>query len=64
MRTRTHSRGFYVSFINGLIGCALGFLGGTAVLGIALPSDVVAQGVEVITPAPEGEPFVKVVFED
>lgn len=53
-----------MKFINGLIGCALGFLGGSAVLAFTLPSDVVAQGVEMATPAPEGEPFVKVVFED
>jgi len=53
-----------VSFINGLIGCALGFLGGSAVLTLALPADVISQGVELATPAPDGEPFVKVALDD
>lgn len=53
---------YYVSFIEGLIGLTLGFLGGTAVLGFTMPAESLDEVVEYVTPAPEGEPFVKVTL--
>ena len=55
-----------MSFIKGLTGCALGFLGGVMVLGLMLPDEVVAGTGEVIdaASAPEaGEPFMRVKLE-
>ena len=39
-------------------------LGGSAVIGVALPPELIEEGIEMVTPAPEAKPFVKVVFED
>ena len=55
-----------MSFIKGLTGCALGFLGGVMVLGLMMPDKVVAGTGEVLDAASApaaGEPFMRVTLE-
>ena len=55
-----------MNFIKGLTGCALGFLGGTLVLGLMMPEQVIAGTGEALdyAEAPQaGEPFLRVKIE-
>lgn len=52
-----------MAFIKGLTGCALGFVGGMAVLGLLMPEEVLAATAEVlqVSSAPTGgEAFMRI----
>ena len=52
-----------MSFVNGLGGCMLGFLGGMMVLVLVMPEEVVAETVDSAAPVETGEPFVRVAIQ-
>ncbi|BDI60053.1 hypothetical protein [Qipengyuania nanhaisediminis] len=63
-----------MKFVNGLIGCALGFAGGVAALALAVPADMHTAsaasaaklheaGSEALT-GEEGQPFLVVMLDD